>query len=137
MFADYLAIDGEAFSLDIPSTTNSSSMMERMEDGLISCLLSLKKWPLIRYTSKSKITYDLANSVKKTIDRLNLESKLFDFNQKNAPLLIILDRRDDPVTPLLNQWTYQAMVHELLGIKNNRVCIAKNEKDIKEIVLSS
>ena len=34
--------------------------------------------------------------------------------------VLILDRRDDPVTPLLNCWTYQAMIHELLGIKNNR-----------------
>jgi hypothetical protein len=28
------------------------------------------------------------------------------------------------VTPLLSQWTYQAMVHELLGINNNRVSLA-------------
>ena len=34
--------------------------------------------------------------------------------------MLIVDRRDDPVTPLLAQWTYQAMVHELLGISNNR-----------------
>lgn len=38
-----------------------------------------------------------------------------------APLLLILDRRNDPITPLLSQWTYQAMVHELLGIHNGRV----------------
>jgi vacuolar protein sorting-associated protein 45 len=25
----------------------------------------------------------------------------------------VLDRSDDPLTPLLNQWTYQAMVNEL------------------------
>lgn len=25
------------------------------------------------------------------------------------------------MTPLLSQWTYQAMVHELLGIQNGRV----------------
>jgi len=36
----------------------------------------------------------------------------------------ILLRREDPVTPLLSQWTYQAMVHELLGINNNRVSLA-------------
>lgn len=36
-------------------------------------------------------------------------------------LLLVLDRVDDPVTPLLTQWTYQAMVHELLTIKNNVV----------------
>ena len=37
------------------------------------------------------------------------------------PLLLIVDRRNDPVTPLLTQWTYQAMVHELFGIVNGRV----------------
>lgn len=36
------------------------------------------------------------------------ESGLFDFRRgDNTPLLLVLDRRDDPVTPLLNQWTYQ------------------------------
>lgn len=38
------------------------------------------------------------------------------------------DRRNDPVTPLLTQWTYQAMVHELLGIHNGRVRIEQEEK---------
>lgn len=38
-----------------------------------------------------------------------------------TPLLLILDRRNDPVTPMLSQWTYQAMVHELFGIQNGRV----------------
>ena len=33
-------------------------------------------------------------------------------------------RREDPATPLLTQWTYQAMVHELIGMKNNRVSLA-------------
>ena len=34
-------------------------------------------------------------------------------------------RKDDPVTPLLLQWTYQAMVHELIGITTNRVDLSK------------
>ena len=39
-------------------------------------------------------------------------------------LLLLPIRREDPVTPLLSQWTYQAMVHQLLGITNNRVSLA-------------
>ena len=36
------------------------------------------------------------------------ESGLFDFRRMEvSPLLLVIDRRDDPVTPLLNQWTYQ------------------------------
>ncbi len=38
-------------------------------------------------------------------------------------LMLGIDRRNDPVTPLLSQWTYQAMVHELCGITNGRVRI--------------
>ena len=36
------------------------------------------------------------------------EKPLFDFRRTDStPLLLVIDRRDDPVTPLLNQWTYQ------------------------------
>jgi hypothetical protein len=39
------------------------------------------------------------------------ESGLFDFRRSEiSPLLLVVDRRDDPVTPLLNQWTYQVVV---------------------------
>lgn len=29
------------------------------------------------------------------------------------------------MTPLLSQWTYQAMVHELIGIQNGRVDLSQ------------
>lgn len=38
-----------------------------------------------------------------------------------------------------HQWTYQAMVHELLGINNNRVSLAHVpdvHKDFREVVLA-
>ena len=45
---------------------------------------------------------------------------MFDFRrEKTEPLLLIIDRSNDPVTPLLHQWTYQAMAHELIGIEKN------------------
>jgi hypothetical protein len=63
------------------------------------------------------------------------------FIQQDVPaILLIVDRRDDPITPLLNQWTYQAMVHERLGIHNNRVDMSKVAgiaPEMQQIVLSS
>ena len=44
------------------------------------------------------------------------------------PPKVLLDRRLDPITPLLNQWTYQAMVHELIGMNNNRVDLTGREE---------
>lgn len=61
----------------------------------------------------------LALEVQNTITS---EGQLFDFRRPDTPpILLILDRRNDPVTPLLTQWTYQAMVHELIGIHHGRV----------------
>uniref|UniRef100_A0A8C5TDL4 Vacuolar protein sorting-associated protein 45 n=1 Tax=Malurus cyaneus samueli TaxID=2593467 RepID=A0A8C5TDL4_9PASS len=69
------------------------------------------------------------------------EYELFDFRRTEVPpLLLILDRSDDAITPLLNQWTYQAMVHELLGINNNRIDLSRVpgiSKDLREVVLSA
>ena len=63
-----------------------------------------------------------ANGRTREQHRIQSEQQLFDFRLTQVPpLLLILDRRSDPVTPILSQWTYQAMVHELLGIQNGRV----------------
>lgn len=59
------------------------------------------------------------------------EDQLFDFRKTDTPpILLILDRRNDPITPLLSQWTYQAMVHELLGTHNGRVDLS-NIPDVR------
>ena len=53
--------------------------------------------------------------------------------------ILILDRREDPVTPLLNQWTYQGMIHELLGLNANKVDlkhISHLADEMKEVVVS-
>lgn len=64
--------------------------------------------------------------------QMSAESQLFDFRPTSVPpLLLILDRRNDPVTPLLTQWTYQAMVHELIGINNGRVSL-RSAPDISD-----
>lgn len=74
---------------------------------------------------------------------INKEQQLFTDMAKSRqsttnepPLLLILDRRNDAVSPLLSQWTYQAMVHELLTIVNNRVKlddVPNIPQDMKEV----
>ena len=145
-FADYIVINPDLFSLDLtipkriwgtsPDAWNTEAL-ERSTDGLIGVLLSLKKKPLIRYEKNSLLAKKLATEVRYKITQ---EDTLFDFRKVDTPpILLILDRRDDPITPLLSQWTYQAMVHELLGIHNGRVDL-KNvpdiRKELQEVVLS-
>jgi vacuolar protein sorting-associated protein 45 len=129
VFVDFLVINRDLVTLDIgypgqrtwginPDVWNADSL-QRTTEGLISLLLTLKRKPLIRYAKNSLLAKKLATEIRYQITQ---EEKLFEFLKPDTPpILLILDRRDDPVTPLLTQWTYQAMVHELLGIRNGRV----------------
>lgn len=60
-----------------------------------------------------------------------------DINFNTQATLLLFDRRDDPVTPLLHVWTYQAMIHELITIKDNRVDLGNPTLPEPEVVLSS
>jgi len=146
-FADYLAINPELFSLNVPAIFSGAAsgslgwdqpVFNRIQEGLCSLLLALKRRPTIRYQRSSETALRLAEQVLGTMET---ESDLFGSRRSDtAPLLLIIDRRDDPVTPLLNQWTYQAMVHELIGISNNRVDLRGRPsvpKELEQIVLSA
>ncbi|OBT87116.1 hypothetical protein VE02_02261 [Pseudogymnoascus sp. 03VT05] len=145
-FADYIVINPDLFTLDLtipkriwsgsPDMWNADAL-QRSTDGLVGLLLSLKKKPLIRYEKNSLLAKKLATEVRYLVSQ---EEQLFDFRKVDTPpILLILDRRDDPITPLLSQWTYQAMVHELLGINNGRVdlhSVPDIRPELKEVVLS-
>ncbi|GHJ83888.1 hypothetical protein NliqN6_0290 [Naganishia liquefaciens] len=105
---------------------------------LLSLLLSIKKRPVIRWEKMSAGGRALAHEVRGAMGTMPYR-ELFGFKPTSgsAPLLLILDRRNDPVTPLLSQWTYQAMVHELVGINNGRVTVeSENRQDLRDLVLN-
>ncbi|XP_042747786.1 vacuolar protein sorting-associated protein 45 isoform X3 [Lagopus leucura] len=170
-YGDYIAVNPHVFSLNLLGCCQGRNwdpaQLSRTTQGLTALLLSLKKCPMIRYQLSSEPAKRLAECVKQVITK---EYELFDFRRTEVPpLLLILDRSDDAITPLLNQvnhlscprgssecwqcteprgsssqpdgvWTYQAMVHELLGINNNRVDLSRVpgiSKDLREVVLSA
>ncbi|KAJ3507101.1 hypothetical protein NLJ89_g6492 [Agrocybe chaxingu] len=148
-FADYAPVLPCLFSLNqTPSSSKplygstfntwDPRALELAMQGITAVLLSLKKKPIIRYEKMSPMAKKLGLEVQHQIQS---ESSLFDFRLTQVPpLLLILDRRNDPVTPLLSQWTYQAMVHELLGIQNGRVDLSKVpgiQKELSEITLTT
>lgn len=146
-FGDYIVINPDLFALDLsfpkqrlwsnsPDSWNPNAL-KRCTEGVIAVLLSLKKKPLIRYEKNSLMAKKLATEVRY---QMTQEEQLFDFRKTDTPpILLLLDRRDDPITPLLTQWTYQAMVHELLGVSNGKVDLSDVpdiRPELKEIVLS-
>jgi hypothetical protein len=152
-FADVYAINHDLFSLNLPSTIRLSedhgrwtsyeeSIFDRTVEGLLAACLNLRMLPAIRYTGSSELTRQVAHRLDQ---RIREEMSLFDLVERGkkgeaSPQLLLLDRRNDPVTPLLNQWTYQAMLHEILTLTNNRIDMSKvpgTRPEHQEIVMSA
>jgi len=115
----FLPVDRQLFDLNVKTWIGPGKTQLRLS-ALDKCLggikgacdvLGLK--PAIRYASNSPQCKDLATS----LASLYSDSGRVD----SSHLLLILDRRDDAYTPLLTQYTYRAMVHEIVGINFNRV----------------
>ncbi|KAK9839536.1 hypothetical protein WJX81_008245 [Elliptochloris bilobata] len=151
-FGDFTVLDPHHFAVPIQRTHvvlqpfswefgQSTDAVARMTEGLASLILSLRRRFSVRYQRGSEMCEKLAQS----LAHLTCveERELFDFGARGgdtAPVVLLLDRRDDPVTPLLLQWTFQAMVHELIGISANRVDmrhVPGVKKDYQDIVLSA
>lgn len=130
LYADFVAISPHLFSLSLPncytSLNWSPTHLRRTVQGLAAVLLALKKFPVVRYQNSSDMARRLSEGLKVSLDskkngtfnkiklKLNVqqlftkETALFDFPKRTeiSPLLLILDRRDDALTPLLNQVTW-------------------------------
>lgn len=155
-YADFLPINPDLLSLNCrntlsmtvsagtPKARDHAQLYQRNLMGLQSMLLALKRQPAaIRYQKSSRMARQLATDIGDSIG----SDQIFHFRRGSGRqtgagnmLLLILDRMDDPVTPLLSQWTYQAMVHELLGLNNSRVIlrgVPNVSRDLEEVVLSS
>ncbi|KRZ40055.1 Vacuolar protein sorting-associated protein 45 [Trichinella pseudospiralis] len=158
-YADFVALGSHLFSLNLFPAYHcldwSPNALKRTIQGISSVILSLKKPVTIRYQASSDMTKKLADNLKSLMAK---ESALFNIagSSDHCALLLILDRRFDAITPLLNQasfielflwsngkfclfWTYQAMVHELFGIKNNRVSmegVSGVRPEMRELLLN-
>lgn len=146
VFQDFYTINKTFFTsiniqnslgINLPDTWDGPSFDSSL-DSIISTLLSLKLNPVIRYESNSKMCQKLASSVAYKIKENN--SLFSDTPKKDiSPLLLIVDRRNDPITPLLFPWTYQSMIHEIFGIRNNTVDMSglpNVGEELKTVVLN-
>lgn len=146
---DYQPITPFLFSLKVENRTfdlNNGSWipegLKRASDGLVSALVALQVNPIIRYQTQSDLCRVLAEKVSDSLKNEPVGNKLW---QKVAPLdvdslLVIIDRRNDLATPIVNKWSYYAMIHEQFTIKNNCISLVdapnRQAKDPAEMMIS-
>jgi vacuolar protein sorting-associated protein 45 len=96
--------------------------------------LSNRVFPTIKCVRNSPICKRIACEVAEFFD-CNVDFVCKECSKDLNGLLFIYDRKEDPVTPLLNQWSYQAMLHEFIGINNN-ICEVKHDSKTDKFPLN-
>jgi len=87
-YADFVPINHELFSLNVPSVTGLSgaawdqAVFDRVHQGVCAALLGLKKRPVVRYQANSEMAMRLAES---TLGTMDTEGELFGFRRSAAP----------------------------------------------------
>ena len=104
-------------------------------EGIISACMSNRCFPIIKVVKGSEICSMIAHQVYKFFEN-NSDFIKKECGKELNGILFIYDRKEDPITPLLNQWTYQAMIHELIGINNNIVDIKEEGSKSEKFVLN-
>jgi syntaxin-binding protein 1 len=134
---DFLAKELRAFHfdmrrafMDVYIRRGRTKIEYRLAEKLISICSVLNEYPHIRYAKDSPSAMTLA----KTLDvRLNQFLKNPDFwfygdnahSDRERATLLILDRKDDCLTPLMHDFTYQSMVNDLLQIKDDKITLVQ------------
>lgn len=157
IFSDITPVNHDLFTMNMPNIISLSndgiwsdsekSLCSKISDRLFASLLTLRKFPVIRYQKSSKrcqeIAYQVHSLLREDPDLMTTYAIRPGSGHKNtidnvdqSTVLLIVDRREDPVTPLLHQWTYQAMLHELLGIDNNKVQLKQYSGPDREVPLT-
>ena len=121
-FCDFSVVNSDSMLISIrPNALSpgvvSSASFSRISEGLAATFVALRRKPHIRFQKNSFFAKRVAHEL---LALTKVDPELFDYKSRDT-VMIIVDRCEDPVTPLLTPWTYQAMLHELVGLNNNRL----------------
>lgn len=131
-YCDFLPLGAELWT--VPTLTPiidnvksyTSSGLNQCRDSIFAFMASLNKnLGTVRFDCASKLGSELAKELIRYHEQSNsnfTENKNQSQNSKSSKLnLYIFDRRCDAITPLLMNWTYRAMLHELLTIQRSQI----------------
>jgi syntaxin-binding protein 1 len=132
---DFLAKEIRAFHLDMRSSFKSiygskrSKVENAIADKLLTVCATLNEYPHIRFPEESRFCQSLAKAFHSRMDTFLRNNADFWYHgdsqhtDRDRATLLLLDRKDDCLSPLIHEFTYQALVNDLLPIDNDLITI--------------
>ncbi|KAI8530221.1 hypothetical protein RHMOL_Rhmol11G0039200 [Rhododendron molle] len=115
---------------DEESTRKGHACLNEMATRISTVFASLREFPFVRYraaksldmntmtTFRDLIPTKLAAGVWNCLARY--KANLPNFPQTETCELLIVDRSIDQIAPVIHEWTYDAMCHDLLNMEGNK-----------------
>jgi syntaxin-binding protein 1 len=142
---DFLAKEERAFTLDMRETFQSfylrrgaSPLELKLAEKLVTVCATLNEYPHIRYKQSSAICTSLSNIFHIKMDEFVAQNTSWWYHggpmknqaaKRDRATLLLLDRADDVLTPLMHDFTYQPMVHDLLPMDGDLITYQADSDD--------
>ncbi|KAK4379392.1 hypothetical protein RND71_001254 [Anisodus tanguticus] len=120
----------ELFGESAQNSRHAEASLNVMATRISTVFASLKEFPFVRYrAAKGKdgststnfrelVPGKLASAIWNNISMY--QTSIPNFPQKETCELLILDRSVDQIAPVIHEWTYDAMCHDLLDMDGNK-----------------
>ncbi|KAI8823539.1 Sec1-like protein [Fimicolochytrium jonesii] len=146
MNMDFIPYESQVFTFDMAKSAlplysplkegSRQNEITLIAQKLASTLATLGDYPYIRYyasptSSIPTIPLYLAQAVKSELDTLARQDPSFPpASPYKRSVLVILDRSLDMVSPIVHEFTYQAMMHDLLVLEGGRYVYKPDAGDV-------
>lgn len=122
--------ESQVFLLNLPNafhllyspdkSVDKESAMHTIAEQIVTVCATLDENPGVRYKRESlDNAEELANLVEEKLVQYYKTDEKDQFKEKTPAQLLILDRGFDPVSTVLHELTFQAMIYDLLPIEND------------------
>ncbi|KAG8382373.1 hypothetical protein BUALT_Bualt05G0070700 [Buddleja alternifolia] len=141
MNLEYFAIDGQGFVTDNEralevlfedeeSSRKGDVCLNVMATRIATVFASLREFPFVRYRAAKSLDPTTVTTFRDLIPTklaagvwnclMKYKAKIDNFPQSETCELLILDRSIDQIAPIIHEWTYDAMCHDLLNMEGNK-----------------
>ncbi|KAK4435129.1 SNARE-interacting protein KEULE [Sesamum alatum] len=141
MNLEYFAIDSQGFVTDNEkaleelfgneeSSRKGDACLNMMATRIATVFASLREFPYVRYRAAKSLDATTMTTFRELIPTklaaavwnclMKYKTTLPTFPPSETCELLILDRSIDQIAPIIHEWTYDAMCHDLLNIEGNK-----------------
>lgn len=102
-------------------------LLKEISDRLFTVCATLNISPFVQYQASSKLCTDLTSFIEPLLETLHKTK-----NIERKGLLLLTDRTIDPTTPFLHDYNYEAVVYDLMDIKNDVIEIGNKKNKLND-----